>query len=272
MPKNKTLAFGRFKNMAKKSVNDSSSLYIQELEKETAVYAYIDLSNVFHWQEVLGWNFRIEDMLNQIISLKSIKEVKVYFGFNERQVSQSTALHKRIRKTGAILTSKPVKFIKKTIDKAFLFKKSTLTLFNAVTRSKVTELIKEIRKTGILIEEPKCNFDVEMTMDLIDDTEKMSAVMLFSGDSDMAGPLERLKLKGRKIYVVGVRGMVAKELHDIKDQYIDFGKFYSGSKKYPLDSENPAFGRDRVIRRQKPTTKLYPRGFKKSSKKKVTKT
>ena len=80
-----------------------------------------------------------------------------------------------------------------------------------------------------------------MTMDMLDDAEKITAVMLFSGDSDLVAPLERLKVKGKNICVVGVRGMVAKELHDIKNKYIDFGKFYTGKRSY-IKSENPAFG------------------------------
>lgn len=56
--------------------------------------------------------------------------------------------------------------------------------------------------------------------------------MLFSGDSDMCAPLERLKVKGKHIGVVGVRGRVASELYDIKDKYIDFGKFYTGKRMY----------------------------------------
>ena len=98
-----------------------------------------------------------------------------------------------------------------------------------------------MQKSGIVIEEPKCNFDVEMTMDMLDDVEKMTAVMLFSGDSDMCAPLERLKVKEKRIGVVGVRGKVAGELHQIKDKYIDFGKFYTGKREY-IKSENPAFG------------------------------
>ncbi len=42
----------------------------------------------------------------------------------------------------------------------------------------------------------------------------------------------------KRIYVVGVRGMVSKELHQIKDLYIDFGKFYRGKRTY-IKSENP---------------------------------
>jgi len=93
----------------------------------------------------------------------------------------------------------------------------------------------------MIIKEPKCNFDVEMAMDMIDDTEKVTAILLFSGDSDMKEPLERLKVKGKKVSIVGVRNQVARELHEIKDIYMDFGQFYSGTKTY-IKSENPAIG------------------------------
>jgi len=76
---------------------------------------------------------------------------------------------------------------------------------------------------------------------MLDDAEKITATILFSGDSDLVNPLERLKVKGKKIAVVGVRGQVAGELHNIKDKYIDFGKFYTGKRSY-IKSENPAFG------------------------------
>lgn len=76
-------------------------------------------------------------------------------------------------------------------------------------------------------------------LDMLDDAEKVTAIMLFSGDSDLFAPIERLKVKGKKIGVVGVRGQVAGELHAIKDKYIDFGKFYTGKRAY-IKSENPA--------------------------------
>jgi uncharacterized LabA/DUF88 family protein len=134
-----------------------------------------------------------------------------------------------------------MKFIPKTIEEGMFFQRKTLTLFDGGVRKKIRELIDELQKSGIAIEEPKCNFDVEMTMDILDDVEKFTAILLFSGDSDMYAPLERLKVKGKKIGVVGVRGIVSGELHRIKDKYIDFGKFYTGKKTY-IKSENPACG------------------------------
>ena len=65
--------------------------------------------------------------------------------------------------------------------------------------------------------------------------------MFWDGDSDLLEPLERLRVKGKKICIVGVRGKVAGELHDIKNKYFDFGKFYTGKKTY-IESENPAKG------------------------------
>jgi len=206
--------------------------YTDILAKEQAVFAYLDLANIFHWQDVLGWTFRIEDLVAGTIALPNVKEVKVYFGENGRDIAKSQALHVRIRKAGGVLRTKPVKFIKKTINDALLFKHSTMSLFDTVTHKKIIALVDEIQQSGIALEEPKCNFDVEMAMDMMDDRDKMSAAILFSGDSDMAAPLERMKLKGKRVFVVGVRGMTAYELHAVKDMYFDFGKLYQGSRRY----------------------------------------
>src|SRR3989344_5447180 len=220
------------------SDNGKRKFYHEQLSKETALVAYLDLTNMFHWQDVLGWGFRVEDVISQLCAISTIKEVKVFYGLNERNPNPSYALRRRIGKAGATLRTKPVKFIKKNINEALLFKRSTRTLFDDGVNSKMQELIDELKRLGTIIEEPKCNFDVEIAMEIMDDIEKVSAVLLFSGDSDLAAPLVRAKLKGKKIYVVGVRGMTAGELHNAKKLYIDFWEFFQGKKAYK--SENPA--------------------------------
>src|SRR3972149_71671 len=215
--------------------------YLDWINRETAIYAYLDLTNMFHWQDVLGWRFRMEDVIGQLFTFPNIKEVKVYYGSNPRDGKNSEAFHNRIKKTGAILKTKPMKFIIKDINEGLFFQRKTVTLFDGGVKQKIQELIGELQKSGIVIEEPKCNFDVEMAMDMLDDAEKLTAVLLFSGDSDLKEPLERLKVKGKHIGVVGVRGGVASELHAVKDKYIDFGKFYTGKRAY-IKSENPALG------------------------------
>jgi uncharacterized LabA/DUF88 family protein len=202
-----------------------------DFPKETSVIAFLDLTNMFHWQDILKWNFSVYQVIEQLLSIKSVKEVRVYYGLNTRELQKSENFHQRIRKTGAIVISKPVKWIKKEITKSLFVKPATLDLFNGNAHNKLDELITYLQQQGIVIEEPKCNFDVEMALDMLDTIDKVLGILLFSGDSDMKEPLERLKLKGRHIYIFGVRGLVAKELWQVKPEYIDFGKWYQGIRK-----------------------------------------
>ncbi len=34
--------------------------YLEWIGEETSIFAYLDLTNMFHWQDVLGWKFRSE--------------------------------------------------------------------------------------------------------------------------------------------------------------------------------------------------------------------
>ncbi len=215
--------------------------YLEWINEETSIITYLDLTNMFHWQDILGWRFRVEDVIKQLSNFPNVKAVKVYYGFNQRDKENSEAFHNRIKKTGAILKTKPMKFLRKDINEALFFQRRTMTLFDGQVRNKISSLINELQKTGMFIEEPKCNFDVEMAMDILDDADKITAVMLFSGDSDLLEPLERIKVQGKKIGIVGVRGRVAGELHNIEDKYFDFGKLYNGKRNYfNKESENPA--------------------------------
>ncbi len=155
----------------------------------------------------------------------------MYYGLNERELQKSESFHRRLRQSGAFVISKPVKWIKKDITRNLFVKSKTLGLFDGNAYSKLDELINYLNKQGIKIEEPKCNFDVEMALDMLDVIDKVSGVLVFSGDSDLKEPLERLKLKGKKIYIFGVRGQVASELWKVCTKYVDFGRWYQGPKK-----------------------------------------
>lgn len=202
-----------------------------DFAKEASIIAFLDLTNMFHWQKVLKWNFSVYQVIEQLLKVKALKEVRIYYGLNTRELQKSENFHRRLRKAGAIVISKPVKWIKKEITKNLFVKPATLGLFDDNAHSKLGELITYLQQQGIVIEEAKCNFDVEMALDMLDVMNKVSGVLLFSGDSDMKEPLGRLKLKGKKIYIFGVRGLVAKELWQACTKYIDFGKWYQGARK-----------------------------------------
>lgn len=172
---------------------------VLKANNETSLIAFLDLSNMFHWQDTLGWQFSIYHVIKQLLSIRQIKEVRVYYGFNEREVEKSKRFHQRLRESGAILVTKPVKWIRKTINRDLFVASFTLNRLDRNAHVKLDEFIKYLHEQGLNAEEPKCNFDVEMALDMLDSIDKVSGILLFSGDSDLHNPLERLKLKGKNI-------------------------------------------------------------------------
>jgi uncharacterized LabA/DUF88 family protein len=217
---------------------ESQKQYLQKLkslEKEVKTIAYVDLSNVIGWQTKLKWKFSAAHIIKQLAKIPNLSEVKVYYGTdksNEIKEKKSKIFLTALRASGGIIKTKEVKWINKQIDKNYLIKKQTLDLFSSDVEVKIDEAIDLMKKSGVTICEPKCNFDVEMALDIIDDQDKVSAIVIFSGDSDFVTVLQKLKLKNKKIYLFGVRGTVAKELWNYIDFYIDFGQWYSGEKNY----------------------------------------
>jgi uncharacterized LabA/DUF88 family protein len=203
-----------------------------DFSKETRVNAYLDLANMFYWQPTLKWNFSVHEVIKQLLAMSMVKEVRVYYGLNEREIERSKNFHQKMRKTGAIVLTKAVKWIKKDISKNLFVRRTTLDKhFDNNAHSKLDELIMYLQSRQIIIEEAKCNFDVEMAIDMMDAINKVSGIFLFSGDSDLREPLERLKLKSRNVYIFGVRGHVGKELWEVCTKYVDFGQWYRGHKK-----------------------------------------
>jgi len=204
---------------------DNFSLF----SKETSLIAYLDLANMFHWQDVLRWGFSVDNLIDQLKKISSIKEIRIYYGTDIKNRQKSENFFKRIQSKGVLVITKDVKYIKKEVNDYFFIKRKTLTLFNKKSQDKLSELSKSVKEQGLLlIEEPKCNFDVEMSLDMLDAVNKCSGYLLFSGDSDFKETLVRLKIKHKNIYVFGVRGQVGYELWPLMTKYIDFGRWYMG--------------------------------------------
>ena len=94
----------------------SDFIRLLETNKETSIIAILDLSNMFHWQDTLKWQFSIYKIIEKLLAIKYTKEVRVYYGLNDHELEKSKNFHRRLRVCGAILVTKPVKWIKKSIN------------------------------------------------------------------------------------------------------------------------------------------------------------
>lgn len=90
-----------------------------------------------------------------------------------------------------------------------------------LVQTKEIKMISNYSEDGTYIgKQPKCNFDVEVTMDMITKIERYDTIMLFSGDSDFGYLLKYLKSKDKKVVVVCTRNRMSKELEEVADIFV----------------------------------------------------
>lgn len=200
---------------------------ISEIENifDKPSHVYIDWQNVIHWQEKLGWHFHLERMKQFFDSFDTIQSVKIYTGTLDGNPKAEEQL-RGLEKSKYLVTTKPVKFMKLYIDVSSIPKDSPAILKNFLKKSFLSKIDIEtveflngklalLNKQGILyFEEPKCNFDVELGMDVQRDFEAGGTenFVLWSTDGDFADPIGRVMKSGKKVVVFALGGMVAPEI------------------------------------------------------------
>lgn len=190
-------------------------------------HIYIDYANVRVKCQDKGWSLDFLKINQLFKGLGNVPALKVYFGTiaGNRRSEGFMAL---LRKLGYEVITKPVKFMKLSIDVSGIPKDSTAVIKNFVepcllrqlTVAAVEQLnaqLKEMNDRGLkYVEMMKCNFDVEIAADMLMDNELhgVDTFCLWSGDSDFAGPILRL-LNEKKRMIVFSDG-IAPELNDLQ--------------------------------------------------------
>ena len=89
----------------------------------------------------------------------------------------------------------------------------------------VTKPIKEITDKNITGKVRKANFDVEITMDVLDHLGEFDILILFSGDSDFDCLVRRVRDRGKKVFIFSTRYHISRELIYSCSHYFDIRKF-----------------------------------------------
>src|SRR3989338_6541236 len=99
------------------------------------------------------------------------------------------------------------------------FKKSLLKKLDIETITFLNRKLKVFNQQGILkIEEPKCNFDVEIGRHMLEDylANEFENFILWSGDGDFKSSLKHLTDNGKTIHIFSVAGRVSPEISEFK--------------------------------------------------------
>lgn len=192
---------------------------------------YIDYANVRPWSEKLGWHIELKRLKQFLDSFDTIEAVNFYNGYlagNERSEKEKT----EAEDNKYFLRTKPVKIMKLSIDVSSILPDSTVLIsqfirrvllkkYEITTIEYLNERFKDMNKKGeYFIEDMKCNFDVEIGVDMLLDCERNSAqtFILWSGDSDFADSIEKLISAGRKVILFATARKVSKELSVLVDK------------------------------------------------------
>ena len=155
---------------------------------------YIDGANMFYTQKKLGWFIDWKKVKDYLKEKWDVLELRYYVGIKEGDEKMP----------------------------------SFLRYLDAIGFSPVTKPLKEIK---IDENEPKfkiypypqiykCNFDVEMTTDILLDRTILDEIILFTGDSDLVYLVKKLRDLGKNVIVFSSRKMLAWELKLTVNKYV----------------------------------------------------
>ena len=186
---------------------------------------YIDYANVRPWSSKLGWHIELKRLNQFLSSFDTIDVINFYNGYlagDERSEKEK----KEAENCKFILRTKPVKIMDFSINSSSILpdsivlldqfvKRALLKQYEISTIEYLNDRFKDMNKKGIYsIKDMKCNFDVEIGMDMLMDHEHDNAetFVLWSGDSDFTDPIEKLMSTGRKVTLFATARKVSREL------------------------------------------------------------
>ena len=203
---------------------------IEELEKlfSSPTNVYIDYANVRPWSNKLGWHIELKRLKQFLDSFSQIISVKIYKGTMTGDKHSEEEI-KELKRIGYEVKTKPVKVMRQSINayrinstSSDLLKKfirmCLLLKYDLSTIKYLNDKFEEMNRKGIFfIKDLKCNFDVEIGVDMLLDYRqaKVDTFVLWSGDSDFANPLEQLLAGNKKALLFATARKISSELNDL---------------------------------------------------------
>lgn len=198
------------------------------------IFAFVDFGNVRPWakdmwEEENKFRFCIEidiKKLHDLCSWVNTTASFFYYGYFPKDESRDPRSEKA----------------KKHNDSIFRIDKARRCGFEVTTKE--AKMISQYDEDGKFRGKfPKCNFDVEITKEMLLSIDLYDTVMLFSGDSDFGGLLKYLKSQGKKIVIICTRNRMSYELEEAADKFIpaetlkDFLRYERINNTPPLRAE-----------------------------------
>lgn len=149
---------------------------------------YIDGANMFYAQQKMGWFIDYKKIIDYFKTDYKITKLNFYIGVKADD-KKAQKFNKRLRSYGFKIVAKPLKKINLSNNK-YIY---------------------------------KANFDVEIAVDMLQDSNNYQIAILLSGDSDFDYVIKQLKKHKKQVVVCSSRSALSKELTQVANKLILLG-------------------------------------------------
>lgn len=165
----------------------------------STVYVYIDASNLWEAQKAKGQTLDFQKLTLYLKTKFEAKEILVHY------YTAYPAAGTRDYDTDG--KHRFYTYLKKSLG--FVVRKKELKRIPSASSTHADGLIE------------KGNMDVELTIDAVNDYNKFSVAVLFTGDSDFLELVKFLRARSKKVYIFSSRNNISSELRTGADGYTD---------------------------------------------------
>ena len=204
--------------------------FLSKLFSKNTIH-YIDYANVKGTYFKRRWNLDLIRTKNLLDSFTTTSHVKVYYGTIEENLHSEKIIDIAKNYNYKVFT-KSVKNIKIyfdtssiPLDSALMLKKfiriPLLKNLNVTDIQNINQILSRLNSQGVThLVDKKCNFDVEIGVEMLQDANDKSVqnFILWSGDSDFEYPIKKLMELGKNVVVFCTRGTLSWELNELKNQ------------------------------------------------------
>ncbi len=215
-----------------KIIAEEQDELIQKLDSilSASTIMYIDYANIRPWSNKLRFHIDTKRLKQFLDSFSQIEKVHFYQGTLVGD-GQSESDVQDLKDRGYILHTKPVKIMELSIDVTSLQSMQSTDLLSDFIRppllktlalnqvETLNQHLQNLNQQGIKkLQDRKCNFDVEIGVDMLLDLEYDSAdtFVLWSGDSDFADPIQQLLDAKKRVVLFATAGRISRELNSLR--------------------------------------------------------
>lgn len=179
--------------------------------KDRAV-VLIDWANVYGWNKHRHKPIDPRKLYSYLKSYKEVDDIRFYYGLDKHPKSKQFL--KEVKHIGFSVVTKDVKYIPVSLDSSHFRQlakevKESLASIKSLDPKNIEKILQILNRK---ILRRKCDFDIEIAMDIHNLQDKFDTFIFFSGDGDFAPLINYLASKRKQVIVVFGEGHLGKEI------------------------------------------------------------